>query len=54
MARQSYGKLPPTYLFFFNTGINLTNQNDQSNGGSKKNHPSHTRHVQIDMSKMTK
>jgi hypothetical protein len=33
----------------------MTNQNDQSNGpyfASKKNHPSHSGHVKIDLSKM--
>jgi hypothetical protein len=36
---------------------NLNSQNDQSNGPystNKKNHPSHIRHVIIDLSKMTK
>jgi hypothetical protein len=49
----------PIYLphFIFDTGRILTNQNDESNGPyftSKKNHPNHNGHVEIDLSKMTK
>jgi hypothetical protein len=36
---------------------NLTNQNDESNGPystSKKNHPSHNKPLEIDLSKMMK
>jgi hypothetical protein len=38
-------------------GRNLNSRNDQSNGpyfASQKNHPNHTKHVIIDLSKMTK